>query len=44
MRRSTVPMSPARRPAWSSRWATRKAEVVLPLVPVMPTVSSRALG
>ncbi len=42
--RLTVPSSPARRPAASSRWRTRKAVVVLPLVPVMPTTSSRAVG
>ena len=42
--RLTVPRSPVRRPAASSRWRTRKAVVVLPFVPVMPTTSSRAVG
>ena len=42
--RLTVPSSPQRRPAASSRWRTRKAVVVLPFVPVMPTTSSSAVG
>ncbi len=42
--RSTVPISPACRPAWSSRWATKNADVVLPLVPVIPTVRSSRAG
>jgi hypothetical protein len=40
----TVPSSPVRRPPASSSERTRKADVVLPLVPVIPTVVSRAVG
>ena len=42
--RFTVPSRPVCRPAPSSRWRTRKAVVVLPFVPVMPTTSSWAVG
>ena len=42
--RFTVPSSPVWRPAASSRWRTRKAVVVLPFVPVIPTTSSWAVG
>ena len=42
--RLTVPSSPHGRPAASIRWRTRNAVVVLPLVPVMPTTSSSAVG
>ncbi len=40
----TVPSSPQRRPAASSIPRRRKAVVVLPLVPVIPTTGSRAVG
>ena len=40
----TVPTRPVRRPAASSSPRTRKAEVVLPFVPVMPTARNRAVG
>ena len=40
----TVPSRPVRRPPASSSARTRKADVVLPLVPVIPTVVSRAVG
>ena len=40
----TVPISPVRIPPASSRSRTRKAVVVLPLVPVIPTVRSAAVG
>src|SRR4051812_9029913 len=39
-----VPSSPQGRPAASSSPRTRKAVVVLPFVPVMPTTSSSAVG
>ena len=40
----TVPSSPVGRPAASSSARIRNAVVVLPLVPVTPTVCSRAVG
>ena len=40
----TVPSSPVRMPAASSSARTRKAVVVLPFVPVMPTTRSSAVG
>ena len=40
----TVPSSPHWRPAASSSERTRKAVVVLPFVPVIPTTGSRAVG
>ena len=40
----TVPSSPHWVPVSSSRWRTRNAVVVLPLVPVIPTTFSRAVG
>src|SRR3954462_503897 len=40
----TVPSRPHRRPVASSSPRTRNAVVVLPLVPVMPTTGSRAVG
>ena len=40
----TVPSRPVLRPPASSTARTRKADVVLPLVPVIPTVVSRAVG
>jgi hypothetical protein len=39
-----VPMVPTRRPAASSPASTRKAVVVLPLVPVMPNIVIRSAG
>ena len=42
--RLTVPSRPVWRPAASSRWRTRKAVVVFPFVPVIPTTSSSAVG
>src|SRR4051812_13673331 len=44
IRCSTVPSRPGRRPAASRMAYIRKAVVVLPLVPVIPTTSSCALG
>ena len=43
-RASMVPMSPQGRPAASSTARMRKAEVVLPLVPVTPTTAREADG
>ena len=40
----TVPSSPQGRPAASRTARTRKALVVLPLVPVIPTTCSSAVG
>ena len=40
----TVPSRPHRVPVCSSRWRTRKAVVVLPLVPVIPTTRRVAVG
>jgi hypothetical protein len=40
----TVPSRPVEWPPASSSARTRKADVVLPLVPVMPTVVSFAVG
>ncbi len=41
---STVPSSPVRVPAASSSDRVRKAVVVLPFVPVIPTISRRPVG
>ena len=41
---STVPSRPVRVPVASSSARVRKPVVVLPLVPVMPTTASRAVG
>jgi hypothetical protein len=40
----TVPSSPQRTPAASSRPRSRNADVVLPFVPVIPATESRAVG
>ena len=40
----TVPSSPQRRPAASSSPRIKNAVVVLPFVPVIPTIGNRAVG
>ena len=42
--RLMVPSSPQRTPPASSRWRSRNAVVVLPLVPVIPATRSSAVG